>query len=844
MLLWPLSSVWLLPAVTSAWNSASTQSQIYTFQEFYSDAQYGPDFGYYSTGRILHADGPADDGDPNSGASQEWFNSYTTLPMSLSPDFANALCDRLASMWQAMGQPSPFVLTEFGGGTGMLARDILRRTRDAHGDFYAAIARYVIAERSQAMRKTQSRTAAEFVAAGKLSVTSADGRQAGLVRAVLEEAVGGQRLTGIVLSNELLDEFDPVRLRIVWRRGRPLPQQRCADCRSYREAHVLHTIDEPALRALLAPVRGAGRGADLAVGPAASPDELAWEGRSLLCGLLDTPALVHAMHAVAEELPPDERRRCAPMLVCCFPFALAVDQALQYHHEALYHYNVLHRHEENGTRDLTRIYMHQLKVTNGTVPLSKERYRELRRLVAARGPEVERALLVGSPQLLPGRIRSHEVFLALNAARCEELRGWMSRNAERLEHVVRLRDGSAAVFNGEPGPLHTAMHLKLVLRPGEAAFVEQAAHLVDEGFLVTMDYGADADALMWQALIRPNYEGIHIMDARHELLEECTTVSYLECPGLQDLTTSVDFTEVAVAGKQLGGWEVLAYGPIFLVELSFDRSGLELAPPGDPYRLGHLVERAGGLRTTGLQAWYRKPEQDPWASFKVLVQHRGGERGADWTLGPFSSEWPLQATPRLFRAPSPCWRRDLTKPPLASLITTAAHRAMGDKAWAIYAVEAATATSPMEAVAMSAGGVADQPDEGPEVHQTLLDQFLAILLGSQQPLAVLLDTQHVAQQQAYADMHLAMVLVDYWRLLHPPDQEVVDLDRAVGEVRGIAASRRLPELYGEPAFDRVLDDLRTAVLGNATLPGPDGHPPYVCMAACALHGRCRAAKSG
>ena len=25
---------------------------------------------------------------------EEWFNSYTTLPMSLSPDFAHALCDR------------------------------------------------------------------------------------------------------------------------------------------------------------------------------------------------------------------------------------------------------------------------------------------------------------------------------------------------------------------------------------------------------------------------------------------------------------------------------------------------------------------------------------------------------------------------------------------------------------------------------------------------------------------------------------------------------------------------------------------------------------------------------
>merc|ERR1719171_3265226 len=106
--------------------------------------------------------------------------------------------------------------------------------------------------------------------------------------------------------------------------------------------------------------------------------------------------------------------------------------------------------------------------------------------------------------------------------------------------------------------------------------------------MLTMDYGADFGAHMWLGVVRPNFEGIHIMDARAELVEECTTVSYLQCPGLQDITTSVDFTEVAEAGQEVG-WEPRAYGPMMFLERSFDKYG--------GYQL-HLMERAGGVRTS------------------------------------------------------------------------------------------------------------------------------------------------------------------------------------------------------------------------------------------------------
>lgn len=828
------------PLLTCAWTSVATQPQLYTFQEFYTDAQYGPDFGYYSKGRILHTDG-------GSESEQEWFNSYTTVPMALSPHFAGVVCDRLVTMWESMGRPHTVVITEFGGGTGMLARDILRRSRDGHADFHAAVAAYVIGERSAALRVAQTRTAAEFVSEGKLLVVSADARSAATkIRPVLNAVTGGgQPVVGFVLSNELFDEFDPVRLHLVWRVGRPPPRSVCLDCGAYREAHIVHRLDTSTLAALLKRSGGVlGDGAR-----AATLAELEWESNALSCGLVATRALARVMSAMAEHLASVERGHCAPMLVCCLPFLLAVDQALQHEYDSM-RWNG----PSGGEWDLLRLYKYHLASSNGTVLLPRERYRELRRLAAAGGPDLEKALLVGEPAgLLPGRLRSSEVFLVPSAARCAELQGWRRRHGARLAATAALRDASPWAR-----PRGSAAHLKLVLRPGEAAFVQQASALVDEGFMVTVDYGADADALMWLALLRPHYEGIHIMDAREEF-RDCTLAGYLECPGLQDLTTSVDFTEVAEAGLELGAWEVRAYGPMFLLELSFDAAGLDLAPgspEGLPYRLGHIVERAGGMRTSGVQSWYQKNEQDPWVAFKVIVQHRG-TRGANWTLGPLGTQWPLERSPRLFRNPSACWRRDLTKPPLAALLASAAHHALGARASAAYdgvprlagRRAASEGRQKPSRAALSAAELAAEVggeaavtegarDENWELHAALLRELWSVLARGKEPVHAVIDRQHYEQQRAYADAHLALLLADYWRLLRPgsPAEALAGRAQRLDDVRNLAELRRLPQLYGAPAFERVFGDLSREVFGNATLPSNEPYPPYVCLAAVALQG--------
>lgn len=787
--------LWVSPFCSAAWNSQTTQDRFYTFQEFYTDAQYGPDFGYYSTGRIVHYDGPADNGiSGGERDSQAWFNSYTTQPMSLSPFFGQMICDRLLSMWNAMHKPSPFFIVEFGGGTGMLARDILRQCRN-HEDFFEALARYVIGERSKALRGAQKHTAAEFEQTGKLLVVDADARRASRVRRYLT-AGDSDPVHGFVISNEVIDEFDPVRLRVFWRRGRPPSAERLKDCPSYREAYVLHRIDDAALVALLSSNVTGGLPGQGARSISSIVQDFRWEGQVAPCGLLANRAMQKLMAEVNDLLDPTERRMCAPQQVCCYAFVLAVDGMMQFDHRAL---QVARVHKRPAVMEsILGRYRRWLQRINGTVPLTKTRYRELRRLSIRLGAHVDYALLVGGSEL-PGRIHTDEVFLALSAARCQELEGWRERNAERLAVAAEVRSGVSPHFDGLAEDQGTE-HMKVIMRPGEAEFVKQAADLLDEGFMLTMDYGADAEAIVWHSLVHPHFNGIHMMDARAETADKCTSVSVLACPGLQDMTTSVDFTEVAEAGKRLGGWEPRAYGPIFLLELAFD--------PWLPSPLTHLIERAGGPRTVGLHAWYRKAEVEPWASFKVLVQHRGS-RGRSWTLGAPEFHWPVQSAPRLLEMPSSCWSTDITKPPFAALITKSA-RAVKEKS----------------------------SDVG-----VLKESFINYLEESSK-LSTVVNTMHGTQQQAYSDLHLGLVITDYWIYLARDaglekcaNPEPTSRAEMIAGVRSLATSRRLPELYGEEMFERVLGELGTAVFGNNTSPGPSMEP-YVCMASQIVGANC------
>ena len=75
-------------------------------------------------------------------------------------------------------------------------------------------------------------------------------------------------------------------------------------------------------------------------------------------------------------------------------------------------------------------------------------------------------------------------------------------------------------------------------------FVSRAGSLIERGFLITVDYGAERNDL----LSDPNrFKGTLRTFHRHQLGEDA-----LSHPGEQDLTTTVDWTQLIEAGKQNG----------------------------------------------------------------------------------------------------------------------------------------------------------------------------------------------------------------------------------------------------------------------------------------------------
>jgi SAM-dependent MidA family methyltransferase len=167
-----------------------------TFREFMAAALYHPKHGYYST---------------NAGAMSRG-GDYVTSP-EVHPIFGTLVAKQLFELWEAMSRPARFDIVEQGAGTGLLARNILRRAQ-REPEFAAAV-RYRIIEVSAALSRAQRETLAEL--------ELPDGSVAWI-----EALPAG--ITGCVLSNELVDAFpvhrvvrqgDELReVYVTWRDGR------------------------------------------------------------------------------------------------------------------------------------------------------------------------------------------------------------------------------------------------------------------------------------------------------------------------------------------------------------------------------------------------------------------------------------------------------------------------------------------------------------------------------------------------------------------------------------------------------------------------------------------------
>lgn len=106
----------LANATSNSWadvlSSEVETEQFYQMDDFYTDAQYGDEWGYYSKGHVLLGGKGKED-------EKQQFAHFTTYPMALSPHFARVFCRLLFIMWVQLNERAPFRVVEMGAGSGL-----------------------------------------------------------------------------------------------------------------------------------------------------------------------------------------------------------------------------------------------------------------------------------------------------------------------------------------------------------------------------------------------------------------------------------------------------------------------------------------------------------------------------------------------------------------------------------------------------------------------------------------------------------------------------------------------------------------------------------------------------
>jgi SAM-dependent MidA family methyltransferase len=158
-----------------------------------------------------------------------------------------------------------------------------------------------------------------------------------------------------------------------------------------------------------------------------------------------------------------------------------------------------------------------------------------------------------------GIIFSNELLDALPVHRV------VSRGAELRELYVGLDErGRFSWVEREPSTPRLAAQLRAVgvtLSEGQvaevnleaAAWVARAASILRRGFVITVDYGAEATELY---TVPGRAAGTLRGYAAHKFADDV-----LERPGEQDLTTSIDWTQVIQTGEE-AGLETLSFEPL------------------------------------------------------------------------------------------------------------------------------------------------------------------------------------------------------------------------------------------------------------------------------------------
>jgi SAM-dependent MidA family methyltransferase len=154
-----------------------------SFAAFMEAALYDPEFGYYMTAG------------PRIGREGDYYTS-----LDVHPIFAELVGRQIAQAAEEIVSSGEFTIAEMGAGKGLLAQHLLNAYRRDKPDLLARL-RYLLVERSPAMVETQKQRLRELTGAGVRIAWVPD-----------LDAISADSITGVFLSNELVDAFPVHRL--------------------------------------------------------------------------------------------------------------------------------------------------------------------------------------------------------------------------------------------------------------------------------------------------------------------------------------------------------------------------------------------------------------------------------------------------------------------------------------------------------------------------------------------------------------------------------------------------------------------------------------------------------
>lgn len=205
------------PELVAAIASEITSSGPIPFVRFMELALYHPQFGYYMR--------PPESGTERIGWSGDFYTSSDVHPI-----LGQALAKQARQLDALLGYPNPFTVVELGAGKGLLAKHFLSTCRAQADDSFAQRLRYVLIERSPAMRELQG--------ANLLHGLYEPGR---ITWVESLDSLAAKSVVGLFFSNELPDAFPVYRIQIEQGQTREV----CVDYDGARFVECLRPLSSP-----------------------------------------------------------------------------------------------------------------------------------------------------------------------------------------------------------------------------------------------------------------------------------------------------------------------------------------------------------------------------------------------------------------------------------------------------------------------------------------------------------------------------------------------------------------------------------------------------------------------